>query len=366
MKLAFRYFTILLLCVVSKTASAQKQELEAVIKQIDFKQDTIRSVFEWVASEIEYDTRRVILKGKTFTWSNSDKDYIREVITTRRGICFHYAKLFDALLKHLGYESHVISGYVVINGRVNNDMGHLWAAVRTGNEWLLYDPTWASGYAEQNRFIKKYDPRWFANKPADFVSTHIPFDPLWQFLNVPLTHTQIQKGDLTRNAAATFQFEDSICITQKLNELQRLKSELARIKSSGVTNGLLQDHVGLTETKIKYLQNVDWLDRGFDQMQQAVNHYNNYIAGKNRRFKNPEWSDEQLGAVPDSVKFKISSSLQTVAQIENPTPAITTNIENLKKKAAEVSEWTEIESVFIDRYLRTRKPLRRFLLGSQF
>nr|WP_295930674.1 transglutaminase-like domain-containing protein [uncultured Dyadobacter sp.] len=362
MRSTYWHFLSALLCLIfSKPASAQQQELDAIIKQIDFKQDTIRSAFEWVANEIEYDMRRTLLKSKTLTWENSDKDYVREVIVTKKGICFHYARLFDALVKRLGYQSYVIDGYVIAGGRVNDQVGHVWNAVRVNQEWLMFDPTWASGYVIQNRFVKKYDDQWFANKPSEFAETHIPFDPLWQFQHHPLSHIQIQQHSLESNTTAPFQFEDSLRLYEKQSKLARLKSELARIDAKGVKNQLLQDYLAYLDNKIKHYQHVDWMDSGFRNMQRAVDEYNNYVAGKNRRFKNPDWSDGQLQAVPDSIRSKIEATLKTVELIDTPNAAITANIASLKKKAAEISALIDSESAFIRRYLNTRKPLRRFV-----
>lgn len=359
---AFRYLSILL-CFLAfpYRAAAQQQELDTILKRIDFKQDTVQAVFQWVATELEYDLRRTLLKTKTLTWANSDKDYVREAIVTKKGICFHYARLFDALIRRLGYESYYIDGYVILDERINTQIGHVWNAVKVHNEWLMYDPTWASGYANGNTFVRRYDARWYANKPSEFIKTHIPFDPLWQFQTRPLSHNQVHGSASTNDIPAAFRFEDSIRVYQKQSMLARSKAELARIDAKGVKNDLLQDYVQYLGTRVAYYQNVEWLDLGFLNMQQAVDQYNNYIAGKNRRFKNPDWSDEAILAVPDSVRFKLSNSLRMVAMIESSNSSFNANIQSLKKKADEISAAIESEAAFIRRYLNTKKPLRRFV-----
>ncbi|MCM3719797.1 hypothetical protein [Fictibacillus phosphorivorans] len=38
--------------------------------------------------------------------------------------------------------------------------------------WLAMDPTWGSGYLQNNKFVPKFTMKYFDPKPAEFQKTH--------------------------------------------------------------------------------------------------------------------------------------------------------------------------------------------------
>lgn len=77
-------------------------------------------------------------------------------------------------------------------------MAHAWNAVRTSKGWYLYDPTWSSGTVDGNfQFVKDLNDTWYKVLPREFILTHIPFDPIWQLLNPPLSNHQIKANDFS-------------------------------------------------------------------------------------------------------------------------------------------------------------------------
>ena len=47
-----------LLVLIAHISTAQSTSLPGIIKQIDIQQDTIKSVFDWVATHIRYDVAK--------------------------------------------------------------------------------------------------------------------------------------------------------------------------------------------------------------------------------------------------------------------------------------------------------------------
>ena len=73
--------------------------------------------------------------------------------------------------------------------------------------WYFVDPTWGSGYLSDGRFVKQINNFYFMTKPKDMIRSHMPFDPLWQFLYNPVTNQEFcQQGLSFQNKPAFFQF----------------------------------------------------------------------------------------------------------------------------------------------------------------
>ena len=139
-----------------------------IIKEYDEKHKndiiTVPSVVKigkWVKNNIEYDL--------TFTGKN--KITATETLNSKKGVCHHITKLFNALMYSLGYQTIYVLGYAI---KTNNVYGlynsHAWSLVKIDNKWLPFDATWGifSGklpithvfkqidYKEKN-IVSKYD-----------------------------------------------------------------------------------------------------------------------------------------------------------------------------------------------------------------
>ena len=139
-----------------------------IIKEYDEKHKndiiTVPSVVKigkWVKNNIKYDL--------TFTGKN--KITATETLNSKKGVCHHITKLFNALMYSLGYQTIYVLGYAI---KTNNVYGlynsHAWSLVKIDNKWLPFDATWGifSGklpithvfkqidYKEKN-IVSKYD-----------------------------------------------------------------------------------------------------------------------------------------------------------------------------------------------------------------
>lgn len=85
---------------------------------------------KWVNENIKYDERYV---GK-------EMDTIK-ILSTRSGVCIHYAILYNDLLRSAGIPSVIVSG-VSYDTEKNKFENHAWNLVYTNGEWISIDPTW--------------------------------------------------------------------------------------------------------------------------------------------------------------------------------------------------------------------------------
>lgn len=136
--------------------------------------DKIRAVFFYTASNLSYDVANMF----TVNIEETPQDRILKALKTKKGICWDYALIFNELANSVGIKSILIQGYTKQNGKVDI-LGHAWCASRIENKWYLFDPTWGSGYVNNNKYTRKINDVYFKVDPAKMLISHMPFDYLW-------------------------------------------------------------------------------------------------------------------------------------------------------------------------------------------
>jgi len=353
----FIYAFSLLICPLLSTA--QTAELDSVLSIIKYKSDTIRSIFDYVADEIQYDTEKAQMLQPSYQLHWSSKSVVLETIRRRKGVCEHYAELFNALLRRAGYESYTVSGYVKGPTKINDKVAHAWNAVRTSKGWYLYDPTWSSGTVDGNfQFVKDLNYTWYKVLPREFILTHIPFDPIWQLLNPPLSNHQIKANDFTSVKSNNYNFQDSITADISKPENLALISRLARIQSAGITNKLIEQYTKNLERNISYNTLSENLKLVNNSLSSVIIQYNIYITAKNKQFRKPQWSDPQLSNTMDLLKSNVQSCAALLETIKSQEPDAIRYIAELKTKISETEKSISAEDEFVSKYLSTKKPFR--------
>ena len=80
---------------------------------------------------------------------------------------------------------------------------HAWCMVFIDNKWSLYDPTWDAGQSVS--FNQPVNTIYFKVSPSVFIQSHMPFDPMFQLLNYPLTYKEFNNGNIkSKNNSVLF------------------------------------------------------------------------------------------------------------------------------------------------------------------
>ena len=106
---------------------------------------------QWVHENIEYDLNYL---GKDMT--------TEEILQTKKGVCIHYAQLYNDLLRSYGIPSVLVSG-ISYNIDENKFENHAWNLIYTNGDWRAIDPTWGiySGVLPVSHIFL-----YFENRPA--------------------------------------------------------------------------------------------------------------------------------------------------------------------------------------------------------
>ena len=128
-----------------------------IIKQYDeeHKDDlivvpSVTKIGKWIKQNIKYDLTYVGLNNITAT----------ETYKTKKGVCHHITKLFNALMYSLGYQVLYILGFAIDKKKnFSIEDSHAWSLVKIEGKWLPFDATWGifSGKLPVTHIFKQID-----------------------------------------------------------------------------------------------------------------------------------------------------------------------------------------------------------------
>ena len=267
--------------------TVEKFDSSFVYKIIENKEDTVKAIFDWVASNIDYDVE--MLKTGNYP---TPKESLNYVWLNKKGVCAHYAELFNAFCRKAGVQSYIVNGLVKIKGEINED-GHTWNVIKVKGKWLCFDPTWAAGYVSKDIFIRKFEPDWYAVLPEEFIYTHMPNETAFQLLEKPLEIQDVLARSKS-NSTEKYYFEDSIKTILQLDTLGALNREL---KNYELMLKNIQPKTGICAKNIDIVKRNIFIQQGNISGQT----YNKILDGYRVFFSKPEWKDSEIKILQASV-----------------------------------------------------------------
>jgi len=285
-----------------------------LVKPYSSTEKRVRAIHVWISRNIKYD---ITEKDAVYNYE-SDAEIASETFESKKGVCFHYAQLFNQMCRSIGIESFVIEGYTrdKASGKVA-DIGHAWNAVKIGDSYYLIDNTWAAGYILNDNYVHDFRDEIFLVQPKDFIKTHMPFDVIWQFLGNPISHIEFERNDFRKlDKLGNYDYEDSIKALEGLSQIDLLTQENKRIRKSGVSNNLieqkLQHNIALIESNkytlwVKQFNGITKsLNKASKNFKSAVELNNEFIRYLNRRTAKTEAEEEEMRQIiSKAVKYYI-------------------------------------------------------------
>ncbi|OOG74521.1 transglutaminase domain-containing protein [Flavobacterium sp. A45] len=324
--------------------------------------DKVRAVFYWTASNISYDIENI----ESIDYKEISQDKIKNAVLSKKGVCIHYAEVFNDIAKKVGVKSYLVFGYTKQNGKVDV-LAHAWCAARIDNVWWLFDPTWGAGYVDKKKFFKRINNLNYKVDPSQFIASHMPFDYLWQFLNQPITNQEFIDGKIQLNKTkANFDFVTQIGEYENMSDLDKAKTTLSRMEKNGIKNKLIQENVLSKKNDVDALQNNQAMDRMqkiSDDYNQAIAMFNDFIYYRNNRFK-PVLPDEEIKAMIESPKQKIMDCQSRIYKIGAYNDSNTANVKSLKNSIIDVLRQIEVQEKFVNDYLSKSKSGRKSMFST--
>ncbi len=320
-----------------------------------FLTDTARicAIFVWVANNINYDIER-------FQNKNYILQPVADVLKTRLAVCKGYADLFNELCSQCNITSMVIGGYTKQKGSVSS-ISHAWVAAELNHKWYLFDPTWAAGYVNNNKFLKGYSNTYYKLTPEEMITDHMPFDPLYQFLDHTVNNKEFTEGRTTAGTVKeVFNFTDTLQKFNLMSKEDKTRSELRRIQNNGIENDVIKERFDYLKNVIESYSSKNSYEQAMNLYKRSISLFNEYIAYKNKQFT-PAMEGKDIKVMIDSISYHVNTSYtvlgKAVARDEANRQAITKAFQELERFQNRVNQ----EKEFVTTYLNTDKTSRNQL-----
>jgi hypothetical protein len=311
----------------------------------------------WLATNIRYDVANMF----AINFYEKPEEKIAKALSTRQGICADYAALFQEVCTKVGIKSFVVEGYTKQNGFADY-IPHAWAAASVAGEWLLFDPTWGSGYISNGKFVKKLNESYYAAKPSVLIKSHMPFDYLWQFLNYPVSNQEFYEGKVAQNKTKPFfSYTDSIQGYEQLKHTQQLNATASRIERNGIKNSMIFDrlhHIKLQLENEQQSNTVELYNGATMDYNDAIRYYNDFIEYRNKQFS-PIKRDAEIQAMLDEAVNKIASAKGKVKGIEHPDASTAGLILQFNKSVDDIETHLQEMQEWLKKYFSKGKMGRR-------
>ncbi len=318
-------------------------------KHFDTDNKKVRAIYIWVISHIKYSTdsiHRIIL-------NEDHEQLVTFAFRRRKGVCENFAAIFDDICKKCGLSSFVVEGYTKQNGSVDKT-SHAWCTVFIDNKWSLYDPTWDAGQASLNPPVNTI---YFIASPSVFIQSHMPFDPMFQLLNNPLTYKEFNSGNTNKGNSAYFNYADSLSVYEKMDPLDKYLSVSDRIKKNGIPNAMINTRLSQLrlEIEIIYQANDSALYNGaIADYNKAINSFNNFLAYRNNQFK-PEKTDAEIQSIVDDIERRIAAARIKLKGVNQSKATLTLDTGDIEYAINNLETRLNEQKVFLKNYAGASK-----------
>ena len=351
---------------MAKIPKASTKNTKSIADYIttNFKSENekLRAAFFWVASNISYDVANM----ENIEFSDTSEQKIEKTLTTRKGVCIHYAELFNAIVSQLGFESEIIEGYTKQFGKVAA-LSHAWCAVKSEGKWLLFDPTWGAGSVNNGVFVKKLNNFYFKTPPKAMLETHMPFDYLWQLSRYPINNAEFISGKVVANPTKpVFNFADEIEKLKQKTEEIKLFECISRVEANGVSTKLIKDYLENKKNELSGKRNnqaVEKLNLIVEESNAATAMFNDFIFYRNKKFK-PTLSDDtirEMIALPKAKVLKCQKDLDSIGTLNDSNRA---TLSAFRKNLSELLVQIEEQEKFVNEYLSKGKLARKSMFSK--
>lgn len=320
----------------------------------------IRAVYIWMTHHLKYNVYTTFVSRHEVPDENKEMTHTLKV---REGVCRQFAMLFKALVQKMGIPAYTVAGYNK-SGKVLLPEPHEWCTAKIGNKWYLFDPTYGMGYIENYNFVSSPNTSFFKLSPGELISTHMPFDPLWQLLERPYSFPEFDSGIIDeQRKVPVFHVADSLAKYARQTHLQRLISANARVMANGRGNRLVEYFLQLTQANIQIARKGEVYSiykQAVKLQNQAADLINLFIQYKNSAFhpEKEEWEVRHMVEEPEMMATQADSLIHTIREVP---PQYGTGILNLRKSIMDLAAKVFQQKLFVEKYYATKPSERKSL-----
>ena len=322
----------------------------------------VRALYRWLGCHISYDV------AEMYSFSTEDEvpKLVNDLFIRRKAICEGYAQAFTMVCQRMHIRSYVVSG-LTKRGKTVAAVSHAWNAAWIDGQWFLFDPTWGAGYLDQQEFVADPNDTFFMVTAGEFIPTHAPFDPLWQFLERPDSHRDFMAGKTQTDLSTTFfNFTDSLKVYDRQSITEQKAAQIQRIERSGVYNDLTFSYLGMLKHNLLVAQSNalnNQYNSAVDVYNQTVVLVNQFVNYRNNQFR-PQKPEQEVRAMLDSISSNLVRMRFLTGQLSLDKTQLKGNIQLLEGLLLEVDKFLHEQKLFLTRYYKSPKFLRGLMFAK--
>ena len=308
-------------------------------------ENKLHALYQWLTSHMHYNVY------PTFISVNEKRDEKKEILQAlqnREGVCRHFSLIFQAVSERMDIPAFFIEGYTRSNGVVMPEP-HAWCAALVNGHWYLYDPTFGMGYVRNYQFVSSPNHNFCQVAPETFIHTHMPFDPLWQFLPHPYTYPTFDQGIPQPKWPANmpdFDYADTLRTYLKQKPAQQLMAVNERIRHNGSSNRLVDYYLQLSTANIAvHRQNEVYniYKNTLKHYNRSIDNYNEVIRYRRINQKIKKEGKEKIKNWLQEAQNSVETAERIINTAQNVPEQYKTAIGNLKKSIAETARKIELQ-----------------------
>lgn len=337
---------------IPSTQTNNTADIAAYINaHFDTDSKKVRAAYTWVANNIKYDAahlHRVIL--------NEDREQkVTWALERKKGVCENFAAILTDICIKCDLRSYEIEGYTRYNGSVDKS-GHAWSAVFIDNNWYLYDPTWDAGFQENGQFTGRTGTSYFQVSASEFIQSHMPFDPMFQFLDYPLTYQEFSRGYHKSNTAY-FNYRDSINENEKLAPLAQYEAAAKRIERNGIPTEIVSMRLKQLrmEKEIIYQDtDADLYNSAVNDYKEAIENFKTFLTYRNNQFM-PARPATETESMLEVILKQVENANNKLKKVNQSKATLALNTGDVEKVLNDLSAKVKEQQIFLKNYLSTAK-----------
>lgn len=309
----------------------------------------IAAIYSWITANIMYDAdsiHYVIL-------DEDNEQRISYALRRKRGVCENFAAIFTDLATQCGIPSFVVEGFTKQGGFIDKS-AHVWCVALVNNQWGLYDPTWDAVRVGSAVFDPHY--KYFNLAPGQFIETHLPFDPMFQLLNFPISYKDFLAGNTTANNRNNyFNYKDSLQSFRKMDALSRYENEKARIENAGWPSSKIETKIKRIRFQMEVLNqdsDADLYNSAVDDYNSAIKSLNVFLDYRNRRFQ-PQKPNAEIQILFQNVQNLIAVAGEKIKRINNSKARLQLDTGDIQEKLNDLKTKLQQQQQFFRKYIDT-------------
>jgi len=303
----------------------------------------VEVIYSWLTSNIKYDAdsiHYVIL-------DEDNEQRVSYALRRKRGVCENFAAIFTDLCNQCGINSFAVEGFTKQGGFLDR-APHVWCVALVNNELGLYDPTWDAGRIGSMSFDPRY--KYFKVPPAEFIQTHLPFDPIFQLLNYPVNYNDFVRGNTQQNGRKNyFNYKDSLEAFKNMDRLSQYAKEESRIKNAEWPAFKIETKLKRIKFQMEVLNqdtDADLYNAAVADYNVAINSLNIFLTYRNNQFQ-PKKSNAEVQILFQNVQNLIRSANEKLKRIDSSKASLQLDTGDIQKKLEDLkSNLKQQELVF--------------------